>query len=362
MEEVDLGYLESVPHWKLHHRYFPSKVGGFPAWLDIHSLPLPADIQCGVCQEPTSFLMQIYAYHPDDPAGFHRTIFVFACRKSACMKSGACSALRVFRCCLPRANDFYSSEPSDWQEHAKDPEVKQPLCAVCGCLAPNTCASCKKVFYCGRVHQLLAWRSGHKEECPGIRDDAAVSKGKDMKTPAIFAEFEIVREPEELDDAADERPDDERLLDFQKTLLNNKPTLNDTSVEELETFCGGAQDKAFRQFHKRVRENAEQVLRYNRGGSPLLISNQHVPTPQNIPRCRCGSARSFEFQVMPQLLNSLQQEETMTEGLDFGTILVYTCQRNCHDAAIKYQPEFAWVQCLEAAVNRMETDDGDESD
>jgi pre-rRNA-processing protein TSR4 len=159
----------------------------------------------------------------------------------------------------------------------------------------------------------------------------------------------------------DERPDDEKLLDFQKTLINNKPSLHDTSMEELETFCGGAQDKAFRQFHKRVRQNVEQMLRYNRGGTPLLISNKNVPSAQSIARCKCGAARTFEFQIMPQILNSLNQQETLTEGLDFGTILIFTCSRNCH-SSVKYQAELAWVQCIEEMGSRMETETGDDSD
>ena len=46
---------------------------------------------------------------------------------------------------------------------------------------------------------MLAWKSGHKEECAGIKDDAAVLKGKDMVTPVVFAEFGIERELEELE-------------------------------------------------------------------------------------------------------------------------------------------------------------------
>lgn len=40
-----------------------------------------------------------------------------------------------------------------------------------------------------------------------------------------------------------------------------------------------------------------QVVRYSRGGSPLWVSSQHVPTDNDIPPCICGAARSFEFQV-----------------------------------------------------------------
>lgn len=41
-----------------------------------------------------------------------------------------------------------------------------------------------------------------------------------------------------------------------------------------------------------------QVLRYSRGGSPLWVSSQHIPSHQDIPPCTCGAKRTFEFQVV----------------------------------------------------------------
>lgn len=41
-----------------------------------------------------------------------------------------------------------------------------------------------------------------------------------------------------------------------------------------------------------------QVLRYSRGGSPLWVSSQHVPSDNDIPPCTCGAPRGFEFQVL----------------------------------------------------------------
>lgn len=40
-----------------------------------------------------------------------------------------------------------------------------------------------------------------------------------------------------------------------------------------------------------------QVIRYCRGGVPLWVSAQHVPSDQDIPQCTCGAKRTFEFQV-----------------------------------------------------------------
>lgn len=45
-----------------------------------------------------------------------------------------------------------------------------------------------------------------------------------------------------------------------------------------------------------------QVVRYSRGGSPLWISSQHIPSEQDVPPCVCGAQRTFEFQVVTAFL------------------------------------------------------------
>ncbi|XP_055335697.1 LOW QUALITY PROTEIN: programmed cell death protein 2-like [Paramacrobiotus metropolitanus] len=362
---VELGFAEEVPTWKLHHRYFPSKIGGFPAWLDLHSLPAPRDLQCPVCSEPTSFLLQMYATENDANAqNFHRTIFVFACRKTACTTPGLSKSFIVLRCGLPRVNSMYSDEPPAEDPAAADPLIKHPLCAVCGCLAPNTCASCKKSFYCSRSHQILAWKNGHKEECEKIRGDATIQRGEPVRNSAVtFAEYEIVAESEEAQDPPNTtKSDQEKASEYKNAVEKLKPELNDVGVDELETFCARTKDKVFQQFRKRVAAYPTQVLRYQRDGVPLLISSKNPPPEESrLPPCAvCRNSRRFEFQIMPQLLNYLQQEESLTEGLDFGTVMVYTCPLNCRGERESYVREVAWVQCVDGEGEVRPEVNGDE--
>lgn len=86
----------------LRHR-FPSKVGGRPAWLDPLHLPTEEQLTCRVTGQPLDFLLQVcrrrrrcrrrlpvlasyppelwcvqvYAPIDDNPAAFHRTLFLF---------------------------------------------------------------------------------------------------------------------------------------------------------------------------------------------------------------------------------------------------------------------------------------------
>ncbi|XP_023303762.2 SET domain-containing protein SmydA-8 [Lucilia cuprina] len=38
-------------------------------------------------------------------------------------------------------------------------------CAVCGVPASLKCMACKQVYYCGKEHQKIHWKKGHKAEC-----------------------------------------------------------------------------------------------------------------------------------------------------------------------------------------------------
>jgi len=93
----------------------------------------------------------------------------------------------------------------------------------------------------------------------------------------------------------------------------------------------------------------DQILRYGRTSysstsEPLFVSAFNIPTNEDIPRCPlCKSDRTFEFQVLPQILNLLCMDDTSKNALDFGTILVYTCEQNCDTNGV-YLTEFLWRQ------------------
>lgn len=82
--EVDLGYVEECDSGLLTNRYFPSKVGGKPAWLDLKNIPKPKEFVCENCKEPKIFLCQVYAPVEDKEECFHRTVYVFICKNQAC--------------------------------------------------------------------------------------------------------------------------------------------------------------------------------------------------------------------------------------------------------------------------------------
>ena len=62
--------------------FFPSKIGGRPAWLapPPPSLLEGADLQCERCGKRCGFLAQVYTGGSSDRAdAFHSTVFLFCC-------------------------------------------------------------------------------------------------------------------------------------------------------------------------------------------------------------------------------------------------------------------------------------------
>ena len=117
---LSLGFVEKTPGWLLASRFFPSKVGGKPAWLDLKNLPTSEETSCQKCGNPLVFLLQVYANLDNDPKCFHRVIFVFMCSDSNCHQTQDSSPFKVFRSQLSRKNEYYPYEsPVERPEYYK---------------------------------------------------------------------------------------------------------------------------------------------------------------------------------------------------------------------------------------------------
>jgi pre-rRNA-processing protein TSR4 len=103
-------------------------------------------------------------------------------------------------------------------------------------------------------------------------------------------------------------------------------------------------------FQARCAREPEQVLRYcfEPGAAPLWPGLARRPGPDDVPACpNCGTARRFEFQIMPQLIHFLGEDDADPLSLDWGAIAVYSCPRSCRRAGeggSAYVEEFVWVQ------------------
>lgn len=127
-------------------------------------------------------------------------------------------------------------------------------------------------------------------------------------------------------------------------------------------------DKTFQKFADRLAQNPQQVLRYEFGGTPLLYSKmdtvgrifthpdsssasgskiQTVSQPREgswIPRCpNCNASRVFELQLVPQAIAELEVEEEGLEGMEWGTVILGVCEKDCAERGVK-AGEVGWVE------------------
>ncbi|XP_019557896.3 programmed cell death protein 2 [Aedes albopictus] len=332
---VDLGFLEPCEEWLLANKFFRSKVGGKPAWLELKNIPTPKDLLCDECGEPCVFLCQVYAPLEEQERCFHRMLYLFVCLKASCYQPNQNKNIKVLRSQLPRKNAFYDFNPPNEDQRSEAVASPVPLCAVCGCRGPQQCSKCKKVNYCGVVHQRIDWKQSHKAAC-----GTATGDGSQCST-ILFPQFEIVTEPEEIESTkklSEEENVKKQMEEYDKLVKEGKiGELSEVSESEMDTYAEQVEDKHFDKFKKRVAFDPDQVLRYDRKGNPLWLSPVE---PTEIPNCElCGSARVFEFQIMPQLLNSLKNE-----NIDWGTLAVFTCEQSCSTLDNSYAKEYVYKQ------------------
>ena len=382
---VDLGYIAPPSHpLRLTRAYFPSKVGGRPAWLNPQHIPTASQLTCAHCGEVMDFLLQLSAPIRAVDATFHRTLFLFVCHRQSCLARHSYSqpAVLCYRSQLPRRNAYYSYDPppklkssgKETTEAAVESECGgNALCVVCGVRGASVCSACKNVWYCGKRCQKRDWKHGHKQACnqpspPSSASSIASSSSSD-RWSLLFPSHELEIETEYIpaSSTADYSKENELLTDY----TTKQSTAADDDEDELDDTDGLSslgplhkRDRLFTRFRRRIAHNPDQVLRYERGGNELWVSEEGMAVRRGGWEggvCeRCGGGRVFECQVLPQLLYYMDREESgvrragedekaaamraLKEGLDWGSLFVYTCERNCGDGETEYMKEWVHVQ------------------
>ncbi|KAL3160090.1 hypothetical protein ABBQ32_010870 [Trebouxia sp. C0010 RCD-2024] len=325
--EWNLGFVQPPggPYSLLRHQ-FRSK-----AWLDPLQLPSPTQLTCGRTGKTFNFLLQIYAPPPEDvPQAFHRVVYVFISQQGSHLK--APGAVKALRCQLPRSNPYYSPEP---------PRASQKL-------PPSLQA------------EDLA-QATNPDPWQVAQYEASLAAGETPADPPggvhLLKELELVVEAEGEGGGAtsEEQSHMQRLMRAYESRRASEGELSEQDMpKELLADVEANQnqdDRHFAHFAAVVAEAPGQCLRYcfDEGAEPLWPSRHHTPVPQDIPACQyCGSARRFEFQVLPQLLHYMDVDAEDPEGPDWGCIAVYSCPNSCtpigKDDQSSYVEEFAWVQ------------------
>ncbi|WZN61061.1 programmed cell death protein 2 [Chloropicon roscoffensis] len=321
-----LGFSEEpeAPRFLLRH-FFPSKIGGQPAWLDPIRLPTNEDNQtkCCGCGGPLSFLLQLYCPINLKDECFHRTLYVFTCTKEECLRKNL--GVTVLRCQLRRKNPYYGYHPCE-------DDQEQPV------LAPGQKCEPPQTGFLG------PWAESELVTDEEPRDDAGEAQEGESNESELdrlarqYGGMVVGRGGGEGEDMAlgEEGQDDEGDIDLNEMDENG--------------------DEEWAKFRKRLSRAPSQCVRYcgdPEGGEPedgedrvpLWPSSSNLPG--EIPKCElCGEPRKFEFQVLPQVLYYAGVDSGLPDDLDFTTIAVYTCTCDVWGGqGSAYAREFAWTHC-----------------
>jgi len=180
----------------------------------------------------------------------------------------------------------------------------------------------------------------------------------------FFPDYYLDMDLDQPENKEDDYSHEKKLIEEyekQNKLKGNDSTDMNWGDEKYEKTDNKYYNKVFRKFNEVVQEEPEQCLRYCIKGEPLFYDNDEISkkysNPKNIPKCeRCGALRTFEFQLMPNMLSVLPTEKFLNKrkphknirnmkdvnnvsrsdlinqfdtGMEWGTILVFTCSKDC---------------------------------
>lgn len=122
-------------------------------------------------------------------------------------------------------------------------------------------------------------------------------------------EFEIALESEDRGEPIESTAETEDEIEkrnkeeYDRLIASGQSGIfNDLPESDLLQYSY-AEDVTFGKFKKKISKLPDQILRYDRGGEPLWITDKNILDSKNVQNCsRCGGKRIFEFQVKLRML------------------------------------------------------------
>ncbi|KAF3906230.1 hypothetical protein ABW20_dc0101886 [Dactylellina cionopaga] len=394
-----LGYAESTPSDDPI-----SHLGGIPTWLDDSMDSRLA--KCLSCNNLMPLLLQLDGNLPNSPHNA-RMLYLFGCRSKSCRKKpGSIRAIRGIKSATtlpPNPSKEVKAEPTK-------PEESKPKSNMGDLIFGSSSSSGAHTnpFSTSQVNPFAKSNPFAKEDgvatlTKTFASVASISApesnpvpAKEPKEPTLIGPpspwppaSEIPQYPNfYLDASYEELEPDALTLQAQKLAKTIKMDTSDDMDEDLtspssskkasassssskpskEKEFESAMNAAFLNFQNITSQNPEQVLRYERKGTPLLYSrddsigklllNNKTATGSGsadislsrVPRCtNCGRGRCYEAQLMPHAISVLEEtaEGSLDEGMVWGTIIVATCEADCAVAGSekgRYIEEWVGVQ------------------
>lgn len=386
-------------------------------WLDEKTAP-PGDLaKCKNCNNLLNLLLQLNGDLPDRFPGHERRLYLWACKRKACRrKNGSVRAFRAIRASAIPAESEKSKQPKQEETPHETPAPAAPKTnlgeSLFGVKPPTASSAPINPFATGGASSRPAnpFSSAPASSSPA----PAPTPAPTQPTPSLsetFATKARISSPEPTpavpsgprepwpQQSSFPSPYPSYYLDADyETLDAEKPeipaqTRVDMDIDAGEGASGGADmdvkdafessmDKAFQRFADRMSQNPEQILRYEFAGSPLLYSktdavgkllaphqesaaaaSAKVKTvaaagKSGMPKCtNCGGDRLFELQLTPYAIVELEAEELGLEGMEWGTVILGVCSKDCvqrgqKEGEVGYVEEWVGVQWEELSSKK----------
>ncbi|CAE7209787.1 hypothetical protein P3342_011933 [Pyrenophora teres f. teres] len=390
-----------------------SHVGGAPNWIDDKTAPSGALAKCKVCNGLLSLLLELNGDLPDHFPGHERRLYIWTCRRKTCRrKEGSVRGIRGVRIAKGAAKSASAKveRKEVKQEEKPQPKIGESLFGVRNGASASAPANPFSNPFSAKPNGANPFAQsgstspfGAATPAPAVQatppekneDEASTSLPETFAAKARIA----ARSPSEQQpprphepwpaESAFPTPFPHYHLDAEYEILDapSTPSIPANARMDIDTEGSGSgggkedkevfessMDRTFQKFADRVGENAEQVLRYEFKGKPLLYSdkdavgkllgshsengassNAKVTTvgsrsASGYPRCQtCGADRVFEVQLTPHAITELEVEEMSIDGMEWGTIIMAVCSKDCKpnhvpEGEVGYVEEWVGVQ------------------
>ncbi|CCC67451.1 hypothetical protein NCAS_0A08930 [Naumovozyma castellii] len=333
-------------------------IGGQPIWLHPDSVPSPEILRCGACKKSDNMKLLLQAFSPLDydqveaiqerynlknmnyiNANDDRVLYIFICTK--CQRRG--NSIRCIRGVKKNKSDHSEilsdkmasiSMGKDFQINPFDlskGEDQNPFGSN-----PFQNSTSSNPFEVKKGPNETPKTVPSEMSTKALRKLHDSQKDKEYDTTKSFRNYLLYVEEETFKNKPDhlKLPKnlkiDKEALDLtgeNETDLEKNPVKLDPRTEKLAKFLD---DEVFQKFEEIVGYNPQQVLRYDLGGKPLFYAESKIDIERTVPNpgFNPSSKRVFEMQLMPKMILDLEETASLTDGMEWGTILVFTDVEN----------------------------------
>ncbi|KAF2858535.1 hypothetical protein K470DRAFT_199752, partial [Piedraia hortae CBS 480.64] len=332
-----------------------SRLGGTPTWLH-NEPPSGALVECPVCHELMTLLLQLNGDLPARFPNHDRRLYLWTCKRKACRrKEGSVRGFRAVR----------EDESAEAVSKPKEERVLNLGESLFGSNAgrPQGLSSNSNPFSGSNPFASASSLAAKPAQKPSSDSFAKVAgTGLPKPEPAIVKPWPEASNfptpyPQYHLDAETEYLDTDPAAAAAAAIPSGVRVDGSEGGSDDKTLFESSMDKTFQRFADRLAQNPEQVLRYEYDGQPLLYSRNDAVGKNifphggsRIPGCKnCGMKRVFELQLTPHAITELEVEEEGLDGMDWGTIILGVCSKDCAQKGVEkgkvgYLEEWVGVQ------------------